>query len=953
NYSYTLEHNVNHATDATPFETFTVHVADSDGNVADDPSASFQIAIVDDVPTAVADTDSVTEGGTASGNVITDASAGDVGDTDTGADTKGADGASVSHIQSNNVGGAGLDISGNTVINGQYGTLTIDASGQYSYVANSNISNASPVTDTFTYTLKDGDGDTSPTTLTITINDGAVAATPTPVTLDLNEAALLTAGATGSNPTLTTETDSTPALSFTAGSDALTSFAFSGTAGLVTDLDGNGSQDIFWQSVSGAQIKGYLDAAHTQLAVTLNLNAPGSIAAGATSSVTVTATLSDNLQHIVANGAQISSIGNVGVVATDTDGDTTTGIVNINVQDDVPTLGTVQSQQTSNDPVQTPAVGTLHFIAGADGAGAAMTITANTAGVTSAGHHLITDQSGNVLTAYADNNNDGNLDAGDTAVLTITVDPNAGTSGQYVFNLLAPLDGTVTKLPNASDGALGSGPTTNKYVENPTNHQLVTMVTGWAPTDAGGTFNAAHEAAWLAGDIPTLTQRNDVNGSNQGWGLGGNNFLTGQFMRFDFGALNDYDGAGSYGAPSPPSTLANAGFVTFSYNKTLDVGDKIEYVAHYVDGTTESFISGTGATGQTIQSSAGKQIAWVDVYDAHTPNGFKLNLSEIGVVSTTVDHTIPVTLQLTDGDGDTTGTANFTVHVAGGLTPFDVAAPIVLDLNHDGIHTTDLAHSTISYDYNGDGVASKTAWVDQHDGILAIDLNGDGKVSNASEFVFTQQAPGAATDLVALEQLYDTNHDGKLTAADHDFSQFGVWQDANGNGVSDPGEFKSLAALGIVEIGLTSDNQHSVSEDGSVLTYGGSTFTTASGETGAVADIGFGNFDTTGQTGTTGADTFKLDNLDIKDLITDYHGTGPGGEGDKIDLSALFDTASGSNINDYVHYDADTKTLSVDTTGSGNAANFVDVAALQNAPAAGTITILYDDTAHVQHTATI
>ncbi|WP_366509925.1 hypothetical protein, partial [Mesorhizobium sp.] len=34
-------------------------------------------------------------------------------------------------------------------------------------------------------------------------------------------------------------------------------------------------------------------------------------------------------------------------------------------------------------------------------------------------------------------------------------------------------------------------------------------------------------------------------------------------------------------------------------------------------------------------------------------------------------------------------------------------------------------------------------------------------------------------------------------------------------------------------------------------------------------------------------------------------------------------------------------------------ANFVDVAVLQNAPAAGTINILYDDSNHQQHTATI
>ena len=38
NYSYTLADNVDHDTDLTPFESFTVAVADSDGNPADDAS---------------------------------------------------------------------------------------------------------------------------------------------------------------------------------------------------------------------------------------------------------------------------------------------------------------------------------------------------------------------------------------------------------------------------------------------------------------------------------------------------------------------------------------------------------------------------------------------------------------------------------------------------------------------------------------------------------------------------------------------------------------------------------------------------------------------------------------------------------------------------------------------------------------------------------------------------
>ncbi|MBN9547559.1 MAG: type I secretion C-terminal target domain-containing protein, partial [Alphaproteobacteria bacterium] len=93
-------------------------------------------------------------------------------------------------------------------------------------------------------------------------------------------------------------------------------------------------------------------------------------------------------------------------------------------------------------------------------------------------------------------------------------------------------------------------------------------------------------------------------------------------------------------------------------------------------------------------------------------------------------------------------------------------------------------------------------------------------------------------------------------------------------------------------------------------------------------------------TGGSGADTFKLDQieLNIKDLITDYNKA----EGDQIDLTALFDKADNVALDNYVHYDTSTKTLSVDSSGSGS--NFVDVAVLQNGPATtNSINILYDD----------
>ncbi|PBB94778.1 Ig-like domain-containing protein, partial [Mesorhizobium sp. WSM3862] len=137
--------------------------------------------------------------------------------------------------------------------------------------------------------------------------------------------------------------------------------------------------------------------------------------------------------------------------------------------------------------------------------------------------------------------------------------------------------------------------------------------------------------------------------------------------------------------------------------------------------------------------------------------------------------------------------------------------------------------------------------------------------------------------------------------------------------------------------------------DGNDTLYGGSGNDTLIGGAGNDLLVGGSGQDTL--TGGIGADTFKLEHLDIKDLITDF--SGAGGQGDKIDLTSLFDTPVGANLADYVHYDAGTKTLSVDVNGTTGGANFVDVAVLQNAPAAGTINILYDDTNHQQHTTTI
>ncbi len=103
------------------FEDFAVHLTDNDGQFAD---ATLSVNIIDDVPTAVADTDSIPAGefGPATGNVITDA------ELDGGKDTPGADGVTVVGVDDGNTG-VDLDSPGTVgvQIQGLYGKLTLNS----------------------------------------------------------------------------------------------------------------------------------------------------------------------------------------------------------------------------------------------------------------------------------------------------------------------------------------------------------------------------------------------------------------------------------------------------------------------------------------------------------------------------------------------------------------------------------------------------------------------------------------------------------------------------------------------------------------------------------------------------------------------------------------------------------------------------------------------------------
>ena len=88
-------------------------------------------------------------------------------------------------------------------------------------------------------------------------------------------------------------------------------------------------------------------------------------------------------------------------------------------------------------------------------------------------------------------------------------------------------------------------------------------------------------------------------------------------------------------------------------------------------------------------------------------------------------------------------------------------------------------------------------------GVLALDRNGDGVIDPNADTNFKNDKDGATSVLEGL-QSFDANEDGLLDFNDPEFQKFGIWNDANNDGIYQSEEFQTLPALGIESIDLAS-----------------------------------------------------------------------------------------------------------------------------------------------------
>ncbi|TLP38449.1 DUF5801 repeats-in-toxin domain-containing protein, partial [Arcobacter arenosus] len=392
-YEYTLKDNLDHPTNNNEIkDDISLKIVDPDG---DEATGTLTVTIVDDVPVANADVRSMNEKtDTLSGNVYGNGQNGDVAD-DIGADsddaptyvTGVAKGNDTTNPVSGNVG---------TSFDGEYGTITLNADGSYTYDldnADSRVlalDDGQTLTEEFTYTITDSDGDTSTTTLTITI-EGKTDNTP-PVVTDasarVSDEGLVDGlkDTTGENPgdDTTNKVVTTGSVASDPDGDALTVKLTAPTTALTSE-----GKTVVWSgedtdTLIGKINNGTVANPDWQEVIKIEVDSAGDY----------TVTQSNQIDHPTNSVEDVVGF-DVGVYVEDVKGASDTGILNVVVEDDMPEVTVTSVVNTTDVGIPEIFTGDVSFT-GSGGNNQSYTfangaVTATAQGFTSSNDLTLTD----------------------------------------------------------------------------------------------------------------------------------------------------------------------------------------------------------------------------------------------------------------------------------------------------------------------------------------------------------------------------------------------------------------------------------------------------------------------------------------------------------------------------------------------------------------------------------
>lgn len=448
---------------------------------------------------------------------------------------------------------------------------------------------------------------------------------------------------------------------------------------------------------------------------------------------------------------------------------------------------------------------------------------------------------------------------------TNTVDPEGPqyrydpVTGQYVL--------VEAKEPGAS-GALGNAPPIVLDLDAD-NAGLVSLGESKTRFDMNGD-GVGDRTGWIeAGDALLALDRN------------GNGAIDGideiSFVKDKAGARTDLEGLAAFDSNGDGKLDgADARFVAFrawrdgNANGVTDAGELLSLAEA---GVVSISLTGT-PTGET--GTAGSNI----VYNKGSftrATGASGTLLDVGLAFKAMSKLPEIEFQTSDWNGKArnytvTGdaaAARVTPRHASGVLSADAGqiAPaamlsfsdrtvgllsmILVDLDGDGLEAKRAGRSRAAFDMDVDGVADNTGWVSGGDGLLVIDRDGSGSITHASELSFLSEKDGATSAWDGLSVL-DNMRDGKIDAKDARFGELKVWADRDGDGVSQTDEVKTLAELGITEIGLRSVASGESARIGDNLPLSTATFKWANGVTATIGNVAMA-FDPSSAKGETGA----------------------------------------------------------------------------------------------------
>lgn len=370
-------------------------------------------------------------------------------------------------------------------------------------------------------------------------------------------------------------------------------------------------------------------------------------------------------------------------------------------------------------------------------------------------------------------------------------------SGDGLDNPISGLDGNDTLTGGRGNDALdgGNGTDTAYFAGSSTDYTSfwdptgVLTVTDLAGNDGTDTLEDI-EAIYFAGDGVTLDPV-----ALPSLGTSGIDTITGSARPDTLFGLEDND-----------TLFGLAG------NDTLDGGDDDDIL---VGGAGNDIL--IGGEGDDVAMFAGLQAS----YSIATAGG------SIQIVDNDPE---------TDGDDGTDTLSGIETAEFQGAVQVSLSAPIVLDLNGNGVELIDKEQSDATFDWNGDGLRDRTGWIGSDDGFLTLDRDHDGTVSGATELSFVDDKPHAKSDLDGLS-AFDSNGDGKISDGDDAWSDFHVWKDANGDGMVDAGEYLSMSDAGVSAISLSKVVTAQSWDWGANITVNNGSFTNANGATARLADV--------------------------------------------------------------------------------------------------------------------